>query len=125
MELLKGKSCSLKTFDETHLNDPHYLQWVRDYDVIKTLNKIDYLRPVSFEEVKEYCNNVMKSKEDMFFALYAAENSKFIGTIRVSKINWHSRVADVGIMIGAKEYWGKGMASDAINIISQYLFNKC
>lgn len=125
MELLTGKFSYLKTFDETHLNDPEYLKWVRDYDVIKTLNKTDYLRPVSFEEVKQYCNNLMQSTEDMFFAIHDKETGVFIGTLRVSRINWHNRVADIGIMIGNREYWGKGIASDAINTICQYLFNQC
>lgn len=125
MELLNGKFSYLKTFDETHLNDPNYLQWVRDYDVIKTLNKKDYLRPVSFAEVKDYCASLMQSSEDMFFALYESKNNSFIGTLRVSKINWHNRVADVGIMIGNKQFWGKGIASDAIQTLCNYLFKKC
>lgn len=125
MEILTGKLCSLKTFDDTHLNDPQYLQWVRDYDVVKTLNKVDYLRPVSFEELKQYCQKLIQSTEDMFFAIYENKNQHFIGTLRVSRINWHNRVADIGIMIGNKKYWGQGIASDAIQVISHYLFNKC
>lgn len=125
MDLLRGQLTYLKAFDESHLNNPDYLCWVRDYEVIKTLNKIDYLRPVSFEEVKKYCMLLMQSINDMYFAIYDIATHRFIGTLRVSKINWTSRVADIGIMIGNKEFWGKGLASDVICLISQYLFNKC
>lgn len=125
MELLTGKLSYLRTFDDVHLNDPSYMQWVRDYNVIKTLNKIDYLRPVSFEEVKRYCNNIAQSTTDMFFAVYESKANNFIGTLRVSKINWHNRVADIGIMIGSKGHWGKGIASDSIQIICRYLFDQC
>jgi len=125
MELLSGKFCYLTTFEQSHLIDPAYIQWVRDYDVVKTLNKIDYLRPVSVEELTRYCNKLMQSTEDMFFALYENKHRNFIGTLRVSKINWHSRVADLGIMIGDKKYWGKGIATDALQTISTHLFNKC
>jgi ribosomal-protein-alanine N-acetyltransferase len=125
MALLSGKLSYLKAFDETHLNSPDYLRWVRDYDVVKTLNKTDYLRPVSFEEVKQYCTQLMQSLDDMFFALYEIESHSFIGTLRVSKINWPSKVADIGIMIGNREFWGKGLATDAISAISRYLFSKC
>jgi ribosomal-protein-alanine N-acetyltransferase len=123
--LLKGKLSYLKAFDETHITDPSYLEWVRNYDVVKTLNKADYLRPVSLEEVKQYCQQLIQSTEDMFYALYALQANHFIGTLRVSKINWRTRVADVGIMIGDTQYWGKGIASDAIQCISRYLFNQC
>jgi RimJ/RimL family protein N-acetyltransferase len=125
MELLTGKYSFLKTFDDTHLHNPSYLQWVRDYEVIKTLNKTDYLRPISFEELKKYCYTLMQSPHDMFFAIHTIENSLFIGTLRISQMNWRNRVADIGIMIGNKDYWSKGIASDAIQIICYYLFNQC
>jgi ribosomal-protein-alanine N-acetyltransferase len=123
MELLTGNHCSLHSFDEAHFNDPQYLQWVRDYEVIKTINKVDYLRPISFEEVKQYCLHLMQAADNMFFAIHSAEH--FIGTLKVSQINWHNRTADLGILIGNKKYWGKGFASEAIQLICHYLFHKC
>jgi RimJ/RimL family protein N-acetyltransferase len=119
---LQGEISYLIPFDEKHLNDVNYLIWLRDYEVIKFINRLDYICPVDFDSVKEYCNTVIKSKNDIFLAIYYKKKDKFIGTIRVNNINWHTRIADIGILIGDKDYWGKGVAKDSIYSISKYLF---
>ncbi|KJJ84937.1 N-acetyltransferase GCN5 [Candidatus Omnitrophus magneticus] len=120
---LEGKKSFLVSFDEKHLNDPNYFGWLRDYEVIKTINRIDYIKPVSFDAVKEYCQNVMNSQTDIFLAVYDKNSDTFIGTARVSKIDLHARTADIGILIGDKKFWGKGIATDAIRAVCLYLFN--
>ena len=124
MHKIIGEKCYLVPFEEKHLNDENYLVWLRDYDVMKTINRVDYLRPVSFAEVKQYCENVMQSQSDMFMAIHAKYDNKFIGTLRVNQVNWHTKVADIGILIGDKDYWGKGIATDSIRIMCNYLFKK-
>lgn len=122
MFTLEGKISYLVPFEEKHLNDKNYLKWLRDYEVIKSINRLDYVCPVSFEAVKEYCERVIKSKNDIFLAICLKENNKFIGTIKVNNINWYTRIADIGILIGEKKYWGKGVATDSVYAVSKYLF---
>lgn len=120
---LEGNISYLVPFDDSHLNSKEYMSWLRDYDVMKTINRLDYLRPVSFYEVREYCEGVMRSKNDIFMAIYHKDGNEFIGTLRV-KIGWETRTADVGIMIGEKDYWGKGIGTDAVSTICGYLFER-
>lgn len=123
MSKLEGNICYLTPFEDKHVNDANYLKWLRDYDVIKTINRLDYIVPVSFEEVKKYCDAVMSSKTDIFMALYYKPEDVFVGTVRISSINWHTRTADIGILIGDKTKWGKGIATDAVSTVGEYLFN--
>lgn len=120
---LEGKICYLIPFSEGHLNNENYYNWLQDYEVIKSINRLDYISPVSFESVKEYCETVIQSKNDIFLAIHHNENNEFIGTLKVNNINWYTRVADIGILIGDKSYWGKGIAKDSIFVVSKYLFN--
>ena len=46
----------------------------------------------------------------MFVALHSAKNDEFIGTCKIAHIDWYAATADIGIMIGNKSYWGKGVA---------------
>jgi len=119
---LEGKVSYLIPFDDDHLNNPTYFTWLRNYEVVRTINCLNYICPISFDEVKEYYENLIKSKNDMFFAIYFRENDKFIGTIRVNRINWYTRIANIGILIGEQDYWGKGVATDSIFVIAEYLF---
>ena len=124
MHNLEGEQIALVPFEEKHLNDPQYLMWLRDYDVIKTINRADYLRPVSFFEVKEYCEAVQRSPTDMFLAIIERDGDRFIGTLRVSQLNWRTRTADIGILIGERDSWGKGIGTDAISTICSFLFGR-
>lgn len=125
MVKLEGRISYLVPFGERHLYDENYLKWLRDYDVIKTINRLDYvITPVKFEEVKQYYEAVTNSKVDIFWALYYKQEDSFIGTVRISKIDRHAGTADVGILIGDKTKWGKGIATDALYTVCKYLFEE-
>lgn len=121
---LTGKTTTLVPFGDEHLNSPDYLSWLRDYEVVKTINRREYLRPVSFAEVKEYCDQVCSSPTDIFLAIHFTEGDKFIGTARSSQINHVTGTADIGILVGDRDYWGKGVATDSLSLLAEYLFDR-
>jgi ribosomal-protein-alanine N-acetyltransferase len=121
-----GNKIYLENFNESHLHNPSYLVWLRDIDVMKYVGREEYLKPISFEEVKEYVKNVLKDKYSIFFAVHDKESGEFIGTTKVNFINEmgiKTQTADIGIMIGNKAFWGKGLAKDILYTISEYCFN--
>lgn len=120
---LDGQKSYLIPFEEEHIEDKNYKNWLRDYDVVKSINRLDYICPASAESIRNYCKAVIESDKDIFLAIYVKADNKFIGTIRVNNINWYTRVADIGILIGDKSYWGKGIATDSIHTVSKYLLN--
>jgi RimJ/RimL family protein N-acetyltransferase len=124
MHRLEGAKTALEPFEERHLTDPSYLRWLRDYDVVKTINRTDYLRPVSFDEVRVYVEALQRSPTDMFFAILDRSGDRFIGTLRVAQLNWRTRTADIGILIGDRESWGKGLGTDAVSTIGSFLVHQ-
>ena len=120
---LDGAVSYLVPFGDEHLNDPRYYGWLTDYEVVKTINRLDYIMPVALDDVRAYCAAVMRSKTDLFWAVYYRPEDAFVGTIRISGINWYAGTADVGILIGEKTKWGKGVATDSIRTVGTYLFN--
>ena len=103
---------------------PEYLKWLNDYEVVKSLNKHEYLSGVTSKEIKKYFQNIKNSKSDLLWAICLRKNHKFIGTIKVGSINNFSRTCDIGIMIGDKTEWGKGYAQDSLKVVCNYLFQK-
>jgi RimJ/RimL family protein N-acetyltransferase len=49
---------------------------------------------------------------------------KHIGNIKLGPINIHHNYAEIGLMIGDKDSWGKGFASKSISMITQFGFNQ-
>lgn len=123
-ERIDGENCYAVPFGEHHLNDPAYLGWLRDQEVVRTLDRPEYWDPVPFEEVAGYCRALFASNTDYFFALYEKADDAFIGTLRAGHIDWRTRTADVGIMIGHRRYWGRGIGLAAVQALSIWLFDR-
>jgi RimJ/RimL family protein N-acetyltransferase len=121
---LEGERVFAVPFAERHLYDPAYLAWLRDYEVIRSMNLPSYWEPVAFETVKRYVEGQIASPTDQFFALYEKESERFIGTLRAAYIDWRTRETSLGILIGPREMWGRGLGSDAIRMLCRYLFDR-
>jgi CMP-N,N'-diacetyllegionaminic acid synthase len=121
---IQGGKIYLKEFSEDNLYDPRYIQWLRDIDVVKTIGRPEYLKPIPLLEVEKYVRGLFSSKNDYFFAIYLKGNDEFIGTLKIGSIDWYSKTADIGIMIGNKNYWGKGISKDAVAAACDYAFRK-
>lgn len=123
MQLL-GKKVSLQLFSETHLSDKRYASWLRDRSVVRTLDLPRYMEaPVSLEELAQYCRNLMSSPNDLFLGIHDLADKQFIGTIKAGHVRWYAGTADIGIMIGERDRWGRGLARDAIAVLGRYLFD--
>lgn len=116
-----GERIYLQEITEVPADDSAYYRWIRDPDVIKTV-RFEYLMPTPLAEIKEYVADLIQSSTDCYFAIHDRETEDFIGTLRVGHINWKSSIADIGIMIGDKNSWGKGIAKDAVATACDYAF---
>jgi len=119
---IQGKKVRLEEFTDKHLFDPKYYAWMQDREVVETIGRPEYLAPFPFCILEDYVINVKSSDNAYFFALYLKDNNQFIGTVKLGSIDWKSRTADVGILIGEKTCWGKGIAKDAVFTASDYAF---
>ncbi len=119
---LVGDHVTLVEFSTLHMMDPAYRDWLRDPDVVRTLNLPRYLMcPVTDAEIDSYCEQIIASPNDLFLAIHYED--LFAGTIKAGRIDSYAGHADIGIMIGRKELWGRGLATDAIATLCTHLFN--
>ena len=51
---IEGVRVVLAPFGKRHLDDPDYLSWLHDYEVVKTIGRPEYLTKVSYQEVADY-----------------------------------------------------------------------
>jgi CMP-N,N'-diacetyllegionaminic acid synthase len=123
-KLVQGKIIRLEEFTDKNLFDPKYYAWLQDRDVVETIGRPEYLASFPFCILEDYVINVKASDNAYFFALYLKKDNEFIGTVKLGSIDWQTRTADVGILIGEKSCWGKGVAKDAIYTASEYAFRE-
>lgn len=95
-----------------------YTEWLNDLEVSIAL--FEMKNPITQESEKQILEEL--SKENVY-AIVLKDEDKLIGNVGLHNINWISRTAEVGILIGDKNYWGQGYAREAINLILDYAFN--
>lgn len=119
---LMGDKVILREFTPNHLGDPDYFKWLRDPQVTTSIYRLEYLLPLQFHQVEEYVHQLWKSGKDCFFAVHDLADGQFIGTQRIGHIDWRAGHADMGVMIGDKSRWGKGLATQALRLACGYAF---
>lgn len=117
-----GEKIYFKEFTEDNLYDERYHKWLRDISVVRGIMRVEYLKPMQFSEIENYVKRLWSSNQDCLFAMYFKENNEFIGTLKIGAIDWQSKAADIGILIGNKDYWGKGICKDAVPTLCDYAF---
>ncbi len=100
------------------------VHWRNDPDIR------DYLLSTPFPVSEAMENNWVekvtldKSNSRVILGIETVVSQKLIGFIYLKDIDWISRIAWFGIMIGEKNYQGKGMAKEAMQILFNYAFSR-
>jgi len=114
---LKGKRIYLSPINIEDVET--YTQWVNDLDVTISLGNPGVL--YGFEKEKEAVERMIKSGND--FAIITNDEDRLIGNCGLFSIFERNRKAELGIMIGNKNYWDQGYGKEAIELVLNYGFN--
>lgn len=108
---------------EVRLEDVNreYYRWMNDPEVTRYLESRFY--PNSMVALQDYVKNIDKDRNNIFWAICLKEHDRHIGNIKLGPINWIHRFADVGLLIGAKDCWRQGYASEVIGCLVYYAFD--
>ena len=99
-----------------------YVSWLNDPEVNRYLESrfIEH----NFEDVAGFVRRLQADDSTIFLGIYLKDSDKHIGNIKLDSIDsYHSR-GIVGLMLGDKQEWGKGFATEAIREITKYAFNE-
>jgi [ribosomal protein S5]-alanine N-acetyltransferase len=104
---------------KTDVTDNYYY-WLNDGEVNQFLET--RFMPRSKENILEYVEKFSCKENEPFFAMCLKKSSRHIGNIKLGPINWYHRSADISLLIGEKDCWRKGYASEAIDLITKFAF---
>ena len=98
-----------------------YVDWLNDPEINR------FLETRFIEQTLESCRDfVSKIENDPFshlFGIFDKQKNEHIGNIKLGFINEHHKSGQLGLFIGEKSYWGKGYATEAIKIITDWGFD--
>lgn len=99
-----------------------YCDWLNDPQVNQYL-ECRYQR-WTIRKLKVYVKGIKADKNNLFFAIFLRGCGKHIGNIKLGPVNCKHGYGEIGIIIGDKMSWGKGIATEAIKLVKNYAFNK-
>lgn len=100
-----------------------FLNWASDSEVAKYLTWPPHESAVFTKKLLEEW--VSHYADDSYYqwCIELKENSQAIGSIGVVKILDYIEAVSIGYCIG-KNYWGKGLMTDALSAVIKFLFNE-
>jgi len=114
---LRGEKIRLVPVDRS-VHFDNALRWMNDPDVTRFLLHSAGVTP-GMEE--EWFQKAQKRDTDYAWAIHDDRN-RHIGFTGLHRIEWRDRRAVSGIIIGDKEAWGRGYATDAMRVRTKFGF---
>lgn len=118
---LEGEQVGLRTLTESDVNE-RYVSWMNDPEVTEfgVYNRF----PTTREDIEKYVAGNNENDAVLFLAIEDTESETHIGNIQLGPIEWGHRHAEVGVLVGETDYWGQGVATEAISLVTEHAFRK-
>lgn len=138
-ERIEGNRIALRTLEPKDAS-LEYASWLND----PTVNQYLETHSTTLPQLREYIEKKDQSSSVLFFGIFwkdpapqhggnfpaanrkeriddpASPREKHIGNVKLEPINFEKSVATMGILIGDKNYWGRGVGTEATNLITDY-----
>jgi len=116
-KFLTGNDIYLRTLELDDL-DGNYISWFDD-EAVCVANS-HHVFPMQRKELEEY---ILNSSLCCFrFAIILNDDDRHIGNICLNNIDFINRCAEISIIIGEKDCWGKGYAEQAYKMLISHGF---
>ncbi len=97
-----------------------YTEWINDAEVLQFLDISHKIYNLGVER------EILEEKalqQEPAFSIVDTKTEKLIGSCDLHNIDYINSTAEIGIMIGDKNYWNRGFGVDATNLLLDYAFN--
>ena len=115
-----GEKVALGPFDRTLI--PLFSRWDNDFEVSFFSGDPLIPKPKDVTEAEYDKYNKEMHRDSVDFIIYDYALLKPIGMIGLRHIYPRSQSAEMGILIGEKDYWNKGFGTEAVRLILDYGF---
>lgn len=116
--ILQGEHIFLRRLTEDDVTED-YVRWMNDPEINQYLESRFVTHTI--ESTKSFIRSVTNDNNYQF-GIFIKETGKHIGNIKIGCINHYHKTADIGFLIGEKSFWGKGIASEAIKLVTRFGF---
>lgn len=121
-ERIEGRNLVLEPFDKSFITD-RYVSWLQDPEVTKFLGR-SREEPQSRETATEFVESFEGPVEKYMWAIVPRSVGDAVGTCTLYNIDRYNGLAEMGLLIGEKDYWGKGTSDETIELLAAFAFDR-
>lgn len=96
-----------------------YWSWLNDPELLRFRGPKAF--PSGFERVTGYIQSIPQ-RGDLVLAICLAADHRHVGNVTLNSIAWGHRSAELSILLGDKTVWGRGIAKQAMALITAHGF---
>ncbi|MBI5229460.1 GNAT family N-acetyltransferase [Candidatus Micrarchaeota archaeon] len=122
MKRLIGEKVVLRPLVKKDL--PNFVEWLNDPEIAIFLESRRRLTMKDELQWLESTHREVKKRKKVLFAIADRRSGQTIGNCELRNINALDKTAELAILIGDKNYWGKGFGSKAIKLLLEFGFSK-
>jgi [ribosomal protein S5]-alanine N-acetyltransferase len=120
MRFLEGQKIYLRGIAKQDVN-ASYLSWLNDKETTKGL--ASGLFPTTLEALDLFVDKAIANTDVVMLAICDNTTNEHIGNIKIDHFDWVGRTCELGLLIGNKNYWGKGIGYEACRLTLTYAFH--
>ena len=120
--MYEGDLVRLRAFDNSDLM--LCLSYSNDYEVMRGASGAILYPSTVDDEARAMNSSTSYTAGEYQFAIETKAERRFIGKCGFTKINWKNRLGELAILIGDREYRGRGYGADAIRTLCAFGFQE-
>jgi [ribosomal protein S5]-alanine N-acetyltransferase len=82
-------------------------------------------RQHTLEELREFIAQRVPREDVVFLGIFVRESGEHIGNIKYEPISRAEGYAVVGILIGERDWWGRGVTAEVLRATARWLCHHC
>ena len=110
----------LRELSEEDVSDD-YVDWMNNPDIVKYTES--RFTKHTLDSIILFVTGCLESTSNILYGIFLRDSDLHIGNIKLGNIHPIYKHADIGIIIGRRECWGKGYATEAIKYVTEYGFS--
>lgn len=119
--LFKSGRLGFRPLGETDAG-PHYVAWMNDPAVVRFLEARHQRQ--SAEDVRAFVARQAARDDTLFLGVFLLADGRHIGNVKLAPIVRRHARAEMGILIGARDCWGRGYGAEAISAVAAHAFSE-
>lgn len=116
---LQSERIQLRCLGEKDVTE-FYISWLNNIEVNQFL-EVRHEKN-SRDSVKDFVQSVNASNDTLILGIFIEKGQKHIGNIKIGPINIYHKRAEMGLLIGDREEWGRGYGTEAIGLLTKFGF---